>query len=110
MLVLENGERRIELHVRALDDEAWALVALAGDPQGQPSRHRCQGPYTQARQAEAALRAIAAILLEQGYRSERCWHPVWGVNAQGLIKRMRNARQASTGNEQFDPEPHEPLW
>ena len=108
-LVLGRAQRRVELHIKAVGDEIWALVALSGKEHGQPDRQRCQGPYHSSRQAEAALRGIAGALLGQSYDACPQAHAVWSVAAQRLARTIRTERDAHTGNYLFDPEQIEPI-
>ncbi|MFE8070033.1 hypothetical protein QQM79_03150 [Marinobacteraceae bacterium S3BR75-40.1] len=109
-LVLSDDRQRIELHIKPLDDDHWALVALAGKPDDQPGRVKCQGPYHRAEQAEAALRGIAASLIEQGYQVSTRLHAVWTIAAQRHANAIREGREAHSGDYAFDPDQHEPLW
>ena len=109
-LVMKRGERRIELHVKPVGEETWALVALSGTNHGQPERHKCQGPYKSASQAEAALRGVAGSLLAQSYEPAPKAHAVWTVNAQRHARTIRRDRDANAGVYVFDPDQHEPLW
>lgn len=110
VLVMVRDERRVELHVKPIGEDTWALVALAGDPGYQPARHKCQGPYHDPAQAEAALRAVAVALLEQGYRVVREVHAIWTVQAQKVARAIRDRREANAGDYVFDPDQHEPIW
>ena len=106
-LIMARDGRRVELFIKAIDEDAFALVALAGTPAQQPDRSKCQGPYRNAPQAEAALRGIAGALLEQDYRMER-QHPIWSVQAQRLARQIRDDRNRNAGDYAFDPE--QPIW
>lgn len=108
-LVLSDSRRRIELHIKPVDEELWVLVALAGDPEMQPERAKCQGPYHDARQAEGALRGIAAALIEQGYDVVAKSHPVWTICAQRHAREVREGRELHSGQYSFDPDQLEPL-
>ncbi len=92
-LIMTRDSRRVELYIKQIDDESYALVALAGEPHRQPDRSKCQGPFQTAPQAEAALRGIAGSLLQRDYTMAR-HHPIWGVQAQRLARRIRNERGA----------------
>lgn len=109
-LVMRRDDRRIELHVKPVGEEIWALVLLSGPATGQPERHKCQGPYRSAAQAEAALRGVAGSLLAQSYDPEPKAHVVWSVNAQRHARTIRRDRDAGEGGYAFDPDQHEPLW
>lgn len=109
VLVMTRRERRVELHIKSVGDEVWALVAMSGPDEQQPERHRCQGPYHSAGQAEAALRGVAGALLGQSYEARPEDHAVWSVTAQRLARTIRRDRDANTGSYQFDPDQHEPI-
>lgn len=108
-LVLTRRERRIELHIKNVGGGIWALVAMSGPDDHQPERHRCQGPYRSASQAEAALRGVAGSLLGESYEAQPEAHPVWTVAAQRLARTIREDRDASEGGYRFDPDQHEPI-
>ncbi|MDX1634858.1 MAG: hypothetical protein R3280_09490 [Marinobacter sp.] len=108
-LVMTRRERRVELHIKQVGEGIWALVAMAGPDEHQPERHRCQGPYKSATQAEAALRGVAGSLLETGYEAQSGSHVVWSVTAQRLARGIRRDRDTGEGSSPFDPDPHEPL-
>lgn len=108
-LILGRDDRRVELYIKQVGDDAFALVALAGARTQHPDRTKCQGPFRSAPQAEAALRGIAGSLLSQNYQMER-QHPIWSVQAQRLARRIREERGANVGDYQFDPDQHEPIW
>ncbi|MAA64545.1 MAG: hypothetical protein CL581_07195 [Alteromonadaceae bacterium] len=109
-LVLQRDGRRIELHVKPVGEDTWALVALSGPDNGQPEWHKCQGPYRSASQAESALRGVAGSLLAKSYDPAPSLHVVWTVSAQRHARTIRRDRDASEGHYIFDPEQHEPLW
>lgn len=90
-LIMIRDSRRVELFIKQIDDESYALVALAGEAHRQPDRSKCQGIYPTAPQAEVALRGIADSLLEKDYSMAR-HHPIWSVQAQRLARRIRHGR------------------
>lgn len=108
-LIMTRERRRVELYIKQIDDQTFALVALAGEPTSQPDRTKCQGPYLKAPQAEAALRGIAGTLLDKDYSMTR-QPPVWSVQAQRLARQIRADHSENSGNFSFDPEQHEPIW
>ncbi|MDX1801711.1 MAG: hypothetical protein R3303_12325 [Marinobacter sp.] len=108
-LVLGRRERRVELHIKNVSEDIWALVAMSGSDEHPPEHHRCQGPYRSAAQAEAALRAVAGSLLGESYDARPDAHVVWSVVAQRLARSIRRERDASTGRYPFDPDQHEPF-
>ena len=109
-LVLTRRERRVELHIKSVGGDTWALVAMSGPAVQHPERHRCQGPYHSAAQAEAALRGVAGALLGESYEAHPESHVVWSVVAQRLARSIREDRDANEGNYHFDPDQHEPIW
>ncbi|WP_166266730.1 hypothetical protein [Marinobacter caseinilyticus] len=109
VLVMTRRERRVELHIKNVGDDIWALVAMSGPDEHQPERHRCQGPYHTAAQAEAALRGVAGALLGESYEARPEHHVVWSVTAQRLARSIRRDRDANAGDYRFDPDQHEPI-
>lgn len=109
-LVMTRRDRRVELHIKNVGDGVWCLVAMSGPAAQHPERHRCQGPYHSAGQAEAALRGVAGALLGESYEAHPESHVVWSVVAQRLARSIRENRDANEGNYQFDPDQHEPIW
>lgn len=108
-LVLTRRERWVELHVKAVGDEAWAVVALSGTCAGQPEKHRCQGPYRSVAQAEAALRGIAGALLGDSFEPRPGEHVVWSVTAQRLARTIRTDSAGNGSSCHFDPDQYEPI-
>lgn len=109
VLVMSRDERRVELHIKSLGDDTWALVAMIGSKTHQPERHQCQGPYRSVAQAEAMLRGVAGSLLGKRYQAEPEAHVVWSVVAQRIARRIRQDRDAYPGGYRFAPEQHEPI-
>lgn len=107
-LVLCQGERRVELHIKKVDSGIWSLVALAGDLGGHPDVTRCQGPYHDQDRAGSALRALTGNLLERGYEPNRDEPAQWTVKAQRLARDLRQRAEANEGKYVFDPERFEP--
>lgn len=107
-LVLMQGQRRVELHVKKVDADVWSVVALAGEEGGHPDVSRCQGPYRGQDKAEAALRYTTSGLLERGYAPCRDTTPQWSVCAQRLARDVRQQGKANEGRYMFDPERFEP--
>lgn len=108
-LVLSRQDRRVELHLKKVGDETWALVALTGARSGQPDRSRCQGPYPTPERAESALRSIIGSLLESGYQPLRQEPVIWSVMAQRLARGLRDGPVSSPGKYLFDPDQYEPI-
>lgn len=101
--------RRVELFIKPVGDDIWALVALSGSMDGQPEKHRCQGPYRSVAQAEAVLRSVAGALMGQNYQPHPQDYVVWSVMAQRLARTIRTDRDASAGSFHFDPDQYEPI-
>lgn len=108
-LVLTRYQRRVELHLKKIGDDSWALVALTGDGAGQADRSRCQGPYPSPERAEAALRSIIGSLLESGYQPLRHEPVIWSVMAQRLARGLRDGPVSSPGKYLLDPDQYEPI-
>lgn len=109
-LVLSREGWRIELHVKPVGEDVWALVALSGAQDSQPQRRKCQGPYHSASQAEAALRGVAGSLMGDAFTPNPHTHAVWSVQAQREARTIRKGRSENAGDYAFDPDQHEPLW
>lgn len=107
-LVLWQGKRRLELHIKKVSGGIWSVLLLAGGPDGQPDVTRCRGPYPDREKAEAALRQLAGNLLEQGYSPSRDEPVQWTVCAQRLARDLRQQAEANQGHYRFDPEQPEP--
>ncbi|MGM0768565.1 MAG: hypothetical protein ACQEV6_11105 [Pseudomonadota bacterium] len=108
-LVLVRSERRVELYVKQVSDNTWAVVALSGTDAGQPQKQRCQGPYQSVGRAEAVLRAIAGALLEDDYDPRPADHVVWSVSAQRLARDLRTDSATIDARYLFDPDQYEPI-
>lgn len=108
-LVMVRGERRVELFIKPVGEEAWALVALSGPAVGQPEKHRCQGPYRSINRAESVLRSVAGALMGNDYQPQPRDYVVWSVMAQRCARTIRTDRDASAGTFHFDPDQYEPI-
>jgi len=109
VMIREDG-RRVELHIKLIGENVWALVTLAGDESdSKADRHRCQGPYHSAGQAEAVLRGIAGALVGEGFVAKPAGQLVWDLDVQRLARAIRLEREANTGQYEFDPDQYEPL-
>ena len=93
-LVMVREQRRVELFIKPVGEDIWALVALSGAVDGQPEKHRCQGPYRSIAQAEAVLRSVAGALMGQDYQPQPNDYVVWSVMAQRLARTIRTDRDA----------------
>jgi len=78
-LVMLRDQRRVELFIKPIGDDVWALVALSGPLNGQPEKHRCQGPYRSITRAEGVLRSIAGALMGDDYQPQPHDYVVWSV-------------------------------
>ncbi|MEX2474641.1 hypothetical protein [Marinobacter sp.] len=108
-LVMVRGERRVELYVKQVAADAWALVALSGADTGQPQKQRCQGPFRSVARAEAVLRVIAGALLEDNYEPKPADPVVWSVSAQRLARNLRTDNAAIDSHCLSDPDQYEPI-
>ncbi|MBD3657534.1 MULTISPECIES: PA4575 family protein [Marinobacter] len=111
-LVMIRQQRRVELHIKAVGDEAWMVVALSGihgSTVGQPEKHRCQGPYGSVAGAESAMRRLAGSLMGEGFEPCPGEHVVWPVIAQRLARMVRTDGAMSRGDGHFDPDRYEPI-
>lgn len=104
-----RDQRRVELYIKPVGEDIWALVALSGSVDDQPEKHRCQGPYRSITQAEAVLRSVAGALMGQDYQPQPHDYVVWSVVAQRLARTIRTDRDASAGSFHFDPDQYEPI-
>lgn len=108
-LVLLKEDRRVELYIKKVGEDTWALVALSGGQHGQPDRSGCQGPYRSVTRAEAVLRHTVGSLLGTGHQPCREDPVIWSVFAQRLARTIRLESEASQGNYQLDPDQFEPI-
>ncbi|MCL7943016.1 hypothetical protein [Marinobacter sp. ATCH36] len=108
-LVMLRDQRRVELFIKPIGDNVWALVALSGSLNGQPEKHRCQGPYRSITQAESVLRSVAGALMGKDYQPQPHDYVVWSVMAQRCARTIRIDRDASAGTFHFDPDQYEPI-
>nr|WP_284047992.1 hypothetical protein [Marinobacter sp. ATCH36] len=104
-----RDQRRVELFIKPIGDNVWALVALSGSLNGQPEKHRCQGPYRSITQAESVLRSVAGALMGKDYQPQPHDYVVWSVMAQRCARTIRIDRDASAGTFHFDPDQYEPI-
>ncbi|TVP61424.1 MAG: hypothetical protein EA349_00340 [Halomonadaceae bacterium] len=110
VLALTRGPKRTELYIKSVAEQVWALVALSGEHTSQPGLRLRQGPFHSVREAEEAVRTIAADLLEQDYRVESPGQPHWPLPAQRLAREIRDRGAPFTQTGCFDRGPHDPLW
>lgn len=102
-LVLRSAaQERVEIHLRQDADGVVTLLAFAGRGD-KPERSVPQGPYERVEQAIAAKRAIAAELLRHGYSLATDVHPLWNLDAQRTINKIRSRKLASKASYAFDP-------
>jgi len=94
--------KRVELYLREDEDGSNTMLAYAGDTNA-IEREMSQGPYVNRRQALAARKAIVGELLRKGYSLAIEALPIWALNAQRQIKAMREQKNNSKVNTQFDP-------
>ena len=110
VLLLVNDDRwRIELYILgnnldAKDAETFSLVALSGREQSSPGRIKTQGPYQCREEAKAARSAIAASLLQAGFRIEGKAPPQWRIDAQRTIRELRDCHRRYSTDCSFDPD------
>ena len=102
-IVLENNRHwRIELTIKANDDETCSLIAQSGINTQPAELNKLQGPYQTFDQAAAARIAIVDRLFDKGfYVLNRV--PIWTLQAQRVIKQLRQTRSQNTTNVRFDP-------
>ena len=101
VLLGPNGQR-VEMHIRSETDRTSALIALSGNLGNLPEKDHQQGPFQSIAHAIGARRAIAAELLDLGFRlSDE--HALWTLAAQRLVKQMRETKAASRADYRFHP-------
>ncbi len=102
-LVLENQRHwRIEMVIKANEDESFSMVAQSGLKDKPAELNKLQGPYQTLDQALAARGAIAQQWVSKGFERVDV-SPIWSLQAQAVIKRLRQERGDNTGNYSFDP-------
>lgn len=103
-VIMENTRGwRIEMVIKANEDESHSLIAQSGLTNKPAELSKLQGPYQTQDQAIAARAAIADQLFNKGFQLLDKVEPMWSIQAQGAIKRLRQQRQDNTGNYSFDP-------
>jgi hypothetical protein len=103
-VIMENSRGwRIEMVIKANEDESHSLIAQSGLTNKPAELSKLQGPYQTQDQAVAARAAIADQLINKGFQFLDKVEPMWSLQAQGAIKRLRQQRQDNTGNYSFDP-------
>lgn len=104
-LVLDGPEElRVEIHIRANDDETVTLLALSGKDVGKPAEKVLQqGPYHLYDQAVAAKRAIVASLKEAGFRLSEDQQVFWSMDVQRTINVSRKQKADSQLDYRFNP-------
>ena len=103
-VIMENTRGwRIEMVIKANEDESHSLIAQSGLTNKPAELSKLQGPYQTQDQAIAARAAIAEQLINKGFQLLDKVEPMWSLQAQGAIKRLRQQRQDNTGNYSFDP-------
>lgn len=60
-LVLWQGKRRLELHIKKVSGGIWSVLVLAGGPDGQPDVTRCRGPTLIVRKPKRRCDSLPAI-------------------------------------------------
>lgn len=108
-LVMLRREHRLELFIKPVGGNTWALVALTGPDRGQPERQHCQGPWTTLARAEAVLRSTAGALMGNGYEPRPSDYVVWSVTAQRLARTLRPDQGPGFDPHTLDPDQFEPL-
>ncbi|WP_439135173.1 hypothetical protein [Pseudomaricurvus sp.] len=104
IMVLENDRRwRIEMYLKANEDETYTLVAMSGIATQPAELSKLQGPYQTEEQAQAARSAIAKQLYAKGFQPLR-QHSIWQIQAQKAIQNVRQTRKASQGDYRFHPD------
>lgn len=110
VLLLSNGNCwRIELYILGnnqdnREEETFSLVALSGREQAPPGRIKTQGPYQCREEAKAARSAIAASLLQVGFRIEGQAPAQWRIDAQRTIRELRECHRLYSTDCSFDPD------
>ncbi|MCM0613585.1 hypothetical protein KFJ24_13965 [Marinobacter sediminum] len=108
-LVMVRGDYRLELFIKPVGEDTWALVALTGPDHGQPERQHCQGPWKTLARAESILRSTAGALMGNGYEPCPSDHVVWSVTAQRLARSISTKPATGARQKILDPEQFEPL-
>ncbi|AOY90335.1 hypothetical protein BKP64_16595 [Marinobacter salinus] len=108
-LVMVRGGYRLELFIKPVGEDAWALVALNGPDRGQPERQHCQGPWKTLARAESILRSTAGALMGNGYEPCPSDHVVWSVTAQRLARSISSDPAPGPYPEVLSPDQFDPL-
>lgn len=102
VVLLAASGKRIELHIRPVEDGLFCLIALGGISKEQPYKIKSQGPYHRAQQARGAANAIIGALNSRGYCTSQC-SPHWQLPAQRELRKIRSKRKQHAVNYTFEP-------
>lgn len=103
-IVLENNRHwRIELVIKANEDETCSLIAQSGINTQPAELNKLQGPYQTFDQAVAARTAIVDRLFDKGFYVLTNAIPIWTLQAQKAIRQLRKTRSQNSVDARFDP-------
>lgn len=101
MLLAASG-KRIELHIKPVEDGLYSLIALGGISDEQPHKVKSQGPYHRSQQALGAANAIINALTSRGYCiSENTAQ--WQIPAQRQLRKIRDKRRQHAVSYTVEP-------
>ncbi len=102
VVLLAASGKRIELHIKPVEEGLFSLIALGGISNEQPHKVKSQGPYHRSQQALGAANAIINALTSRGYCiSESVTQ--WQIPAQRQLRKIRDKRRQHAVNYTFEP-------
>ncbi|MCV6615555.1 MAG: hypothetical protein OIF35_11295 [Cellvibrionaceae bacterium] len=102
LVLLAASGKRIELHIKPLNEGLFCLIALGGISNEQPHKIKSQGPYQRSQQAVGAANAIINALTSRGY----CYSETncqWTLQAQRQLRSMRDKRRQHAVKYTIEP-------
>lgn len=102
VVLLAASGKRIELHIKPVEDGLYSLIALGGISDEQPHKIKSQGPYHRSQQALGAANAIINALGSRGYCISESM-PQWQIPAQRQLRKIRSKRQQNAMSYTVEP-------
>ncbi|WP_299979540.1 hypothetical protein [uncultured Pseudoteredinibacter sp.] len=102
VVLLAASGKRIELHIKPVEDGLYSLIALGGISDEQPHKVKSQGPYHRCQQALGAANAIINALISRGYCVSETVAQ-WQIPAQRQLRKIRDKRRQHAVSYTVEP-------